>query len=103
MRFLPEADAGARLDEVGIGLLREAFDESRGAYEAGERPCAALVVSSTGHIVARAWNRVNSTGDFSAHAETAALRAAVQTAQGSGPSRASRARQGTAPSPRLLR
>lgn len=59
-------------------FMREVIDESRKAHEAGERPCAALVVSPSGEILARAWNLVNSTRDFSSHAETSALIAAAR-------------------------
>lgn len=74
--------AGLRADTGPAGqdlvFMREVFDESRKAYEAGERPCAALVVAPSGEILARAWNLVNSTRDFSAHAETSALIAAAR-------------------------
>jgi tRNA(Arg) A34 adenosine deaminase TadA len=78
IRFAAGLGAEARLSEEDITFLRETFEESRAAFDAEERPCAALVVSPGGEVLARAWNMVNSTRDFSAHAETSALRDAAR-------------------------
>ncbi|GAB2526727.1 nucleoside deaminase [Paramicrobacterium agarici] len=64
-------------DSQDLAFLRETFRESKSASDSGERPCAALVVSPDGVILSRAWNVVNSTGIFSAHAETLALNRAA--------------------------
>lgn len=77
MHFTSTQGDRNELSQQDFAFLREVIDESRAAYEAGERPCAALVVSPRGEVLARAWNQVNSTGDFSAHAETAALKTAA--------------------------
>ncbi len=66
------------LTESDRGFLREAFVRARRAGEAGERPFSATVVSASGQILAKAINTQRSTGDFSMHAELAALREAVR-------------------------
>ncbi len=56
--------------------MRQALAEARLAYEAGEVPVGAVVVSQ-GRIIARAHNLTERLNDVSAHAEMQALTAAA--------------------------
>lgn len=64
------------VDERDRQLLRQAFADAEAAGKAGERPFAGLVVAANGQFLASAVNRQVSSGDFTAHAELAALRRA---------------------------
>ena len=56
-------------------FMREALKEAKEAYESGEVPVGAVVVSNN-HIIARAYNQVEKLRDATAHAEILALTAA---------------------------
>ena len=56
-------------------FMREALKEAEKAYEEGEVPVGAVVVSKN-HIIARAHNQVERLQDATAHAEILALTAA---------------------------
>lgn len=58
-------------------FMREAMEEARRAWEAGEVPVGAVVVRD-GQIVGRGFNRPISTHDPTAHAEIVALRDAAR-------------------------
>lgn len=64
-------------DEVLAGAMRAALAEARAAAEQGEFPYGAVIVAGDGRIVARAQDRVARDRDPTAHAEIAAVRAAV--------------------------
>ena len=55
-----------------------ALEQARLAAAAGEVPVGAVVLDRTGHVIARAHNRVESPPDPAGHAEILALRAAAQ-------------------------
>jgi tRNA(adenine34) deaminase len=57
--------------------MREALKEARNAFEAGEVPVGAVVVSE-GRLVGRGHNRVESLKDATAHAEIIAIGAASE-------------------------
>jgi tRNA(adenine34) deaminase len=57
--------------------MHQAMIEARAAGERGEIPIGALVVDSTGRVLAAAGNRRESDHDPTAHAEVLALRAAA--------------------------
>ena len=71
--FTPIIDL--RGDEHFMGL---ALREARKAYAAGEVPIGAVIVRE-GHVIARAWNQVETLKDATAHAEMLALTAAQQS------------------------
>lgn len=54
-----------------------ALEEARRAGEAGDVPIGAVVVAPDGHVLARAGNEREATGDPTAHAEVVALRRAA--------------------------
>ncbi len=56
--------------------MQLAIDEARAAEAAAEVPVGAIIVSSTGELIARGNNQVLRTSDPTAHAEIVALRAA---------------------------
>ena len=58
--------------------MQEALAEAQKAVKAGEVPVGALLVSPTGDIIARAYNRPLSLNDPTAHAEILALRQAAE-------------------------
>jgi tRNA(adenine34) deaminase len=58
-------------------FMRDALDEARKAWDAGEVPVGAVVVVE-GRVVGRGFNRPISAGDPSAHAEIVALRDAAR-------------------------
>ncbi|WP_404414251.1 tRNA adenosine(34) deaminase TadA [Vreelandella aquamarina] len=60
--------------------MHRALDQAHLAFEAGEVPVGAVVVSADGEVLACAYNAPVSGCDPSAHAEILALRAAGQTA-----------------------
>lgn len=55
-----------------------ALDEARAAYDIGEVPVGALVVSAQGDILGRGYNRTIIDHDPTAHAEIVALRGAAR-------------------------
>jgi tRNA(adenine34) deaminase len=57
--------------------MQLAFADARGAYAAGNRPVAALIVRDD-HIIGRGCNTVYADHDLSAHAEVAAIRVACR-------------------------
>ncbi len=59
-----------------VALMRLAMDEARAAEAAGEVPVGAVIVSTSGEVLARGGNRVLRSNDPTAHAEVVALRAA---------------------------
>ncbi|UTW54847.1 nucleoside deaminase [Kordiimonas sp. SCSIO 12610] len=59
-------------------FMHLALDEARAAASRGEVPVGAVVVSSSGEVLAKAGNRVVETCDPTAHAEILAIRAAAK-------------------------
>ncbi len=57
--------------------MRLALEEARLAFDEGEVPVGAVLVRN-GEVVARAHNRVEQTGDATAHAELLCLREAME-------------------------
>ena len=68
--------------EDDIRYMRAALDEARRAYEAGEVPVGAVVVSPRGTIIGRGHNLTQTLGDVTAHAEMMAITAATNTLGG---------------------
>lgn len=68
--------------EDDIRYMRAALDEARRAYEAGEVPVGAVVVSARGTIIGRGHNLTQTLGDVTAHAEMMAITAATNTLGG---------------------
>ncbi|MCY4035395.1 MAG: nucleoside deaminase [Hyphomicrobiales bacterium] len=58
--------------------MKQALKEARGAFERGEVPIGAAVVSGEGDVVASDGNRTIETSDPSAHAEMLVLRKAAK-------------------------
>jgi tRNA(adenine34) deaminase len=58
--------------------MQRALREAENALEAGEVPIGCVVVLD-GRIIGRGWNRVETTGDPTAHAEMLAVTAAAST------------------------
>ncbi len=61
--------------------MRLALAEAEAAFAAHEIPVGAVLVSPTGDMLATGRNRVEATGDASAHAELECLRAAAQAGE----------------------
>jgi tRNA(adenine34) deaminase len=59
-----------------LHFMKQAYAEAQKAYEAGEIPVGAVVVSN-GRIIARAHNQTELLNDVTAHAEIIALTAAA--------------------------
>jgi creatinine deaminase len=57
-------------------LVREAYLEAKKGYDAGGLPIGSVLADAAGRIVARGHNQRVQTGDPTAHAEVACLRAA---------------------------
>ena len=57
--------------------MRLALTEARRALATGDVPVGAVVLSDTGEVVARGWNRREADQDPTAHAEVVALRQAA--------------------------
>jgi len=55
-----------------------ALEEARAAFEEDEVPIGAIVVASTGEVIARAHNRTRAENDPTAHAEMGAVRRAAR-------------------------
>lgn len=66
------------MTEYDIKWMREALDEARLAFDAGEIPVGAVIVQN-GEVIARAHNRCERDRDATAHAEMLAIRKACQT------------------------
>lgn len=62
--------------------MRMALDEARRAYEAGEVPVGAVVVTPRGVVAGRGHNLTESLGDVTAHAEMMAITSAAGTLGG---------------------
>ena len=60
--------------------MRIALDEARGAYDRGEVPVGAVLISASGDELARAGNRIEELNDPTAHAEIMAIREAANIA-----------------------
>jgi tRNA(adenine34) deaminase len=58
--------------------MRRALREAESALEAGEVPIGCVVVLE-GRVIGRGWNRVETSGDPTAHAEMLAITAATST------------------------
>lgn len=61
-----------------LNFMDAALDEARLAFDEGEVPVGAVIVSAAGAIVARARNAMISRHDPTAHAEMLAIRAACE-------------------------
>ena len=59
--------------------MKQALEEARNAFERGEVPVGAVVVSDEGDVIASDGNRTIETADPSAHAEMLVLRKAAKT------------------------
>lgn len=62
--------------------MRMALAEARAAYDAGEVPVGAVVVSAKGRILGRGHNLTEALSDVTAHAEMQAITAAAQALGG---------------------
>ena len=62
--------------------MRLALDEAHLAFDRGEIPVGAVVVSNSGRIIARAHNLTETLSDVTAHAEMQAITAAANTLGG---------------------
>ncbi len=62
--------------------MRLALEEAREAFDSGEIPVGAVIVSNSGRIVARGHNMTEKLTDVTAHAEMIALTAAANTLGG---------------------
>lgn len=62
--------------------MRLALAEARQAYESGEIPVGAIIVSASGRIIGRGHNLTEMLSDVTAHAEMQAITAAAQTLGG---------------------
>jgi tRNA(adenine34) deaminase len=60
--------------------MREAIGQARLAAEGGELPFGAVVVASSGDVVARAHDQVQADDDLTSHAELLAVRRAASAA-----------------------
>lgn len=63
-------------------FMRLALDEARRAFDAGEVPVGAVVVSPQGRVLGRGHNMTEQLSDITAHAEMLAITAAAQTLGG---------------------
>lgn len=62
--------------------MRMALDQARQAFDAGEVPIGAVVVSPRGNVIGRGHNLTQTLGDVTAHAEMLAITAATNTLGG---------------------
>jgi tRNA(Arg) A34 adenosine deaminase TadA len=60
--------------EVIERLMRDALNVAREGMAAGEAPIGCVLADGRGHVIARGFNRLNATGDRTAHAEIVAFR-----------------------------
>jgi tRNA(adenine34) deaminase len=58
--------------------MMKAYDLALKAYEEGEIPVGAIVVTETGSIIGKGYNQTERLGDVTAHAEILAITAASQ-------------------------
>lgn len=58
--------------------MMKAYDLALQAYEEGEIPVGAIVVTETGSIIGKGYNQTERLGDVTAHAEILAITAASQ-------------------------
>ncbi len=61
-----------------VSFMERALEQARAAYDIGEVPVGALVVSAQGDILGRGFNRTIIDHDPTAHAEIVALRSAAR-------------------------
>ncbi|WP_238913394.1 tRNA adenosine(34) deaminase TadA [Achromobacter insolitus] len=61
-----------------VSFMERALEQARAAYDIGEVPVGALVVSAQGDILGRGYNRTIIDHDPTAHAEIVALRSAAR-------------------------
>ena len=64
-------------------FMREALRQAKRALAADEVPIGAVIVHD-GHVIARAWNQVETLKDATAHAEMIALTQAAERAWATG-------------------
>lgn len=65
-----------------VAAMRLALDEAEAAFREGEVPVGAVLIAR-GQVLGRGRNRVEATGDPTAHAETVAIREAAAAGRGS--------------------
>ena len=65
-------------EEEKIAFMKEALEEAKSAYEAGEAPIGCVIVSD-GRIIGRGHNRREELQDATEHAEMIAIREANRT------------------------
>lgn len=70
------------LPSADVMYMRMALAEARKAFEAGEVPVGAVIVSAKGRIVGKGHNLTEALADVSAHAEMQAITAAAATIGG---------------------
>lgn len=63
-------------------MMQMALAEARQAYDEGEIPVGAVIVSKSGRIIGRGHNLTETLQDITAHAEMQAITAAAQTLGG---------------------
>ncbi len=79
MRNAHGASMSSTPDKTGAGgPMEKAFEEARAAASRGEVPVGAVIVDSTGQILAQAGNRTLELKDPTAHAEILAIRQACE-------------------------
>ena len=59
-------------------FMRQALAEARQAFDEGEIPVGAVVVTKSGRVIGRGHNMTEALGDVTAHAEIQAITAAAQ-------------------------
>ena len=75
-------DSSSPLPTADVIYMRMALAEARKAFEAGEVPVGAVIVSSKGRVVGKGHNLTEALADVSAHAEMQAITAAASTLGG---------------------
>lgn len=63
-------------------FMRQALAEARQAFDEGEIPVGAVVVTKSGRVIGRGHNMTEALGDVTAHAEIQAITAAAQNLGG---------------------
>lgn len=63
-------------------FMRQALAEARQAFDEGEIPVGAVVVTKSGRVIGRGHNMTEALGDVTAHAEMQAITAAAQALGG---------------------
>lgn len=72
----------AAIDTADERYMRMALAEARAAYDQGEIPIGAVIVSERGRILGRGHNLTEALNDVTAHAEMQAITAAAQALGG---------------------